>query len=540
MKVNLLFKNKTLFLLFLISTFISSCVKEGDFDFDKMVKNQYDPVFAAPFVNSRLYLQDILKDTSGIVQVNTDNTLKLVYSSKNLVSIMAKDLFEIPNQSVETDTSNMALFAPIGDSNYYSITKPYSFELPKPGQRLDSCFIKNGKLKLKINTDINHSGRITLTIPNIKYPNGNVLKVEIPIQYTNQSIPYVVEIPDIDLSGCAIKFGNAPGQNNELVFKYEHWLYKDGNPYNNPYFIQLNDSIVNISYNKLFGYIGQYDFPLGDTTDINVFNTQLAGQFELNNVKVGINLKNSYGLPIQIKVDKIQAQNGNSVVNVTDFPATNPFDINYPDINQVGQSVSTIIPMTQSFHLANAVNISPKRIIYQVSGKSNPTNNPNIQNFVLDTSKFDVGIEVELPMEGKVGGFVLQDTLAFELSKINEIKEISFRINTNNAFPLDANLQVYFTDILYNVLDSLITTGGEVIKSGIVNPVTQLVVTPTSKLTLVDVPRNRLDKIAIAKKMIIRAKLVSYNYDGNQVVKITNNDYIDIKMAMKAKLNINQ
>jgi hypothetical protein len=41
-----------------------------------------------------------------------------------------------------------------------------------------------------------------------------------------------------------------------------------------------------------------------------------------------------------------------------------------------------------------------------------------------------------------------------------------------------------------------------------------------------------------AKKLIIRAKLYSYNYP-NQVVKLFNDNYINVKIGMKAKFKLN-
>ena len=541
------FRKKLKYLLFSLSILllflISSCVKDGDFEFDKLAQNQFDPTLAAPFINSKLTLKDILKDTSGIIQVDIQtNALKLVYNSDNMVSVMAKDLFEIPDQSIQTDTSNLVLIPPTGDSNFYSITKPYSFQLPKPEQKLDSVFIKHATLKLSINTDINHKGRVKLTIPNMKFPNGQNFRVEIPIDYNGGTTPYVINIPPIDISGCKITFNNLPGHRNEVIFKYEHWLYKDLiNPYNSSYFIQVNDVLENISYDKLVGYIGQYEFPMGDTTEISVFNTQLEGNFELDNIKIGGKIENSFGLPLELKVDKLQAQNGSVIRNINDFPSPNPIPINSPTPAQIGQTVTTTISPVVSTDLANAFNISPKKIIYKVTGKANPANDSSISNFIIDTSNFKVSFNIEVPLEGKVGGFVLQDTIGFDLAtKIKEVDEVTFKIYTNNAFPLDAYVQVYFTDNLFHVIDSMITNNTSVIQSGNIDPVLHTVTSARATTTEVVISKERVRKIESlnTQKLIIKARLTSGSYSNNQIVKITNNDFIDVKLGMKAKVNI--
>lgn len=527
---------------FLLLLFLFSCVKEGDFEFDKLASNQYDPTIAAPFVSSRISLKEILNDTSGFIQTEiADNSLKIVYDTIK-DSKMAKDLFIIDNQNLVSDTSNMVFpVIPANDSTSYSITRPYPFTMPKPGQRLDSVFIKTATLKLDINTNINHSGKIQLTTPNITYPDGHSFSVLIPLTYSGGTTQVY---QDIDISGCKIKFNNTPGHPNELIFKYNHVIYGDGNanlPLNS---IHLKSDITDISYNKLIGYIGPYDITFQDTINIPEGNIKELLQY-ISFYKIGLSsdLTNSYGLPIDIHFDTILAITPTGNVLVTNFPLANPTGISHPTINQIGQSINTAIPFQQNPSLITAINKSPSKIIFKVTGKLNPgsaTSPPTTTNFVLDTSKFRVGVHVELPLEGKINGFVHQDTIGFDLAeKIRNADEVSFKINTINAFPLDANVQVYFADFSCHIIDSMITNGDNIIRSGIVGA-NHLITSATSKLTDIVLSKERIRKIQTmnTRNLIIKGKLTSYN-NGSQDVKITNDNYLDIKLGMKVKINSN-
>ena len=536
----------TIICIFIVGVFLQSCVKDGDFDFKKLAKNQYSPTLAAPFVNSRLTLKDILKDTSGIIQVNSDNSLKLVYSTNNLYSVMAKDLIIIPDQSIQTDTTNIPLFPPIvGDSSYYSIVKPYSFAMPEAGQKVDSIYFKSAKLSLLIQSNINHSGKIDLTIPNIRNQSGTIF--QIPIAYTYDTInnPTTYTIPKtLDLSGYTVFFDNSPGHTNELTFNYKHWIYGDHQPNIGGYYIHLNDTIKDIQFGKLFGYIGQYTFNLKDTTFFDVFtNNTLMDNLQINNVNVGIKYSNSYGVPVQVSVDKFQAYSNTNTVAVHDFPNPNPFTLNYPKVipYQVGQTINGTIPTTgtvQSTDLANAINIAPKFIVYNVTGKTNPTGSTTEENFVLDTSKFTVGVNIEVPLEGKVGGFVVQDTIDFNFDKTDQIDQASFKVVTTNAFPLSADIQVYFANQISQPIDSLIVTGQQIIVSGIVDPITKKIISPSTRISDIVLSTSQILKLKYTKKLIIKAKLFSYNYP-NQVIKIFNDNYIDVKLGVKAKFKVN-
>ena len=532
--------------IILLLILVQSCVKDGDFDFKKMAQNQLSPTIAAPFVNSKLSLKDIIKDTSGIIHVNFDQSLKLVYSTNNLYSIMAKDLFVIPDQIIKTDTSNFNFVAPpLGDSTFYSIITPYSLQMPDTSQkqRIDIVYLKSALLKLLIETNVNHSGRIELTIPNIRNNQGDTFKIQIPNHYSPiiTPIPYTIPV-NFDLTGYTIYLNNSPGHTNEITFYYKHWIYGDNNFNGINYYTHLNDSITNIQYGKLFGYIGQYDFNLKDTTFFDIFtNNTLLDNLQINNINVGVKYTNSYGLPVLVKVDKFQANSGTKIVNVHDFPIPNPFSLDYPKVSlhQVGQTITGSIPAVQSTDLASAINIAPKYIVYNVSGKSNPTGSTSEENFILDTSKFTVAVNLELPLEGTVGGFVVQDTIDFSLDKISQIDEVTFKILTTNDFPLSADMQVYFANQICIPIDSMITTPGQqIVVSGIVDPTTRKVISPSTKMTEVYIDNTRVQKLKYAKKLIIRAKLYSYNYP-NQVVKLFNDNYINVKIGMKAKFKLN-
>ena len=100
-------------------------------------------------------------------------------------------------------------------------------------------------------------------------------------------------------------------------------------------------------------------------------------------------------------------------------------------------------------------------------------------------------------------------------------------------------MQVYFANQICIPIDSMITTPGQqIVVSGIVDPTTRKVISPSTKMTEVYIENTRVQKLKYAKKLIIRAKLYSYNYP-NQVVKLFNDNYINVKIGMKAKFKLN-
>jgi hypothetical protein len=148
-----------------------------------------------------------------------------------------------------------------------------------------------------------------------------------------------------------------------------------------------------------------------------------------------------------------------------------------------------------------------------------------------------------MPLYGLLNGFWLQDTINFEINKLDNIEQIEFKINSTNHFPIDAEMQVYFADSRYRVLDSLIYPDDDpiVLKAAPVGgPPDYRVIEypPPQEYTFIPEPltRNRLDKLENCKKLIIRPKLSTYQ---QRLVKIYSDYTIDVKIGTRVKLKSN-
>ncbi len=94
---------KNLIVLFsVISIIVSSCMKD-DYDFKNISLDNYNPAIAAPLVNTRLTLHDLIEDQlnsdTSIISIDEDSLLWVTYSSK-LFQMGVSDLFEISNQNI--------------------------------------------------------------------------------------------------------------------------------------------------------------------------------------------------------------------------------------------------------------------------------------------------------------------------------------------------------------------------------------------------------------------------------------------------------
>lgn len=169
---------------------------------------------------------------------------------------------------------------------------------------------------------------------------------------------------------------------------------------------------------------------------------------------------------------------------------------------------------------------------------SNPAG-PTNSNFVTDSSRFKVDMEVALPFWGTAQNFVLMDTIPFGVdSALSEnIESVLIRLFNSNGFPMDIDLQAYLTDSNFVKLDSLIIPNQLLLKSAIVNTTTGLVQSPSESKYDIVVTDTRLSKLKETTHMLIKA-VASTTNNGSTNVKIYSHYKLDIKLGTQIKFKV--
>ncbi len=300
--------------------------------------------------------------------------------------------------------------------------------------------------------------------------------------------------------------------------------------------ITLSESLTAMKFDRIFGDIGQQSLsPDKDTVAISIFKNSIgSGSFTLVDPSVKISISNSYGVPIGANIAQLDGYNP----GVTTYPITgspNPLPINSPAFNQIGQTLTTSFTLDKTnSNIVPVVNNTPKFLIYKVNSLSNPSG-PTHTNFVIDSSRFKVDMEIDLPLWGTAKDFVLMDTIPFTMDpKISDdVESALLRTYNSNGFPIDINMQIYFVDTLYTKLDSLVIPNQLIIKSGNVNA-SGIVTSPTEKIYDAVVTKARLQKMKTTKYMLIKA-MASTTYGGANV-KIYSNYRLDVKMGLQVQI----
>ena len=533
------FKNKNILAAIFIISFFSACIKDN-FDFNKLAKIEWNPNIAVPLVYSTLTVQDILtkNDKSGVIYVDSTNFCTLVYQG-NLFSIIASELVKIPDQDIPPFTASLDLSQiPILLSNA-TITIPYSQTINfTPGTnnpKMDSIVFKSGMLDLKLNSDFRFNGKVKIEIPTAR-KNGKMFSETLTLNYTG-NVPVVANLA-VDLTGYQFDMTKGGTTYNQFVVNYELTLSGSGPAPTTSNKVVMSGSFKNLNFGRIFGDLGQ--LPLSadkDTVDVSIFKNAIgSGLISFVDPRLKMILSNSYGIPINATIAQLDAYTPGAIpFQVTGFP--NPLPLYSPGMNQIGQTLTGSFTLNNmNSNLATIIKKIPQSFIYKIDSKTNPSGATH-NNFILDTSRFKVDLEVQLPLWGTAKDFVLIDTADFKLEEnlTSEVESATIRTFNSNGFPMDVAMQVYFADSTYKKLDSLVIPYQLILRSALVNPVTGKVVSPTEKIYDVSISGERVAKLKTAKYLLIKATATTTS-GGNTNVKIYTNYKIDVKLGVQAQI----
>lgn len=518
--------HKMAFRVFFLSVFMLVKLASCDFSYleiKELPEINYQPVFAVPLVNSSLGVSDMIPEKEqGLVRTGSDKLLSLVYKN-NLLSATGAMLYNLPSQMYP---ANFAASPPT-QGTVPAITRTFSFSTGN-NDRLDSLKFQTGQMQ------------VFLSVPNLA-ANGYqaMVTITIPGSYNSQRQVFTMQVPangnaTANLEGFTIPFYSSGTTHNLFDVRYQVTFSGAGTPTNAPYTFNFNQTFAGLSLNKMVGVLAQRSLFLGGI-DINLglFSSSIAGNITLEDPKLRINAKNSFGTPLRITANNLRFSHSGNQVAVTGFPS--PWSIPAPAINQMGQTITTSVVLNrQNSNVHEAVAIKPVNLHASFTSILNPGG--TLKAFVAHDSQLDMEVEIELPLWGGVGGFTLQETIDLGRNdSITEVEWLELRLEFANHFPVDLNMQIEFADsnmvvkskLWENVSDFNIVGAAQVDAQGNVTA-------PQRKVSTVMLNQQQVLAFLNSRNLIIKARLNTTN-SGLTPVKIFSDQKLDVRIGARMK-----
>jgi len=535
-------------LLIAITIWFTSCYKDK-LDFSKLSTNiNWNPNVAVPAVHSSLTIRDILRDydTTNLFVEDQTGFLYLMYH-KQVFSLPASDYITLPDQSFSDNfTGTEFISQGFPATSPATVTKTYTHVmlLQLASDSFDSIIFKNGTFSLDVSSTFLHTGLLTVTFPTV-LKNGLPYSKTVNISTSTGTFTYNQSF--YDLADYHADLTN-PGF-NQLPVELSLTFVNSGNTVSPSNQVNVNMSVNTLQYKAIFGNIGQRNIPIQeDTVNVELFNNTMQGNLYFVNPKIRLFINNSFGVPFSASFSdfKIYSSVSNTYVTYS-FPSSyNPTIIGAPFNYSDAPVVTPIILDTLNFpNIRTIVSEYPRYVHVTTNATSNPIGTSQY-NFIKDTSKLSVDLEVELPLWGRASWWILQDTLDFNFSDyykdstvdLHNVDWVKFHLNILNGMPTEAGVQVYLTDSLYNIIDTIFTPENmNIVASGILGS-NGKVIAPTRKTSDVIYYGSRLANLQNVKKALVRGYVHTTNV-GATIVRFYSDYALDVKMGVQVQAKIN-
>lgn len=510
------------------------------FEFDKIKVDELRPEYAVPLINSSLTMEDILmnEDTAGVISTGSDGVLEILYEG-NVISNLGATNVPLPNIS-ETTSINSIPSPPPGTQVTIPTKDTITYSIQN-GTEVDSLLLKEGKLALNFTSTVRHQIDVTVTFPGFRDQNGVILQKIIsipPYDGINPTVRATIETLDnylIDFTLNGTSF-------NKIPFDIEATITgATGVPPGVTGNLQLTTEFRNLEFKEFNGYLGTEPIDLQeDTILIALFKNFDRGRFYLADPVLDIRVANSYGMPINLNFNYLDAitPDGPSPKKAIDLGANNPISLLYP--TKYGTEYTNVRLNNTNSNIPEIISDLLKEIAFDADAHPNPAGNLGHRHFFSDTSGIGLDVKLRLPLTGYASGFTLEDTVDFEFDIADELESGLVRTRVSNGFPLEGKLQLIFADENYNKLDSLFSNGQQsIIPAAPINSdgrATDKVDQNTDAI----LTTQKLKKIKDSKYLLLRAELETTNGASSvpDTVKFLPEYKLDVAIGLKASILI--
>ncbi|MBW6496906.1 MAG: hypothetical protein K0B09_00825 [Bacteroidales bacterium] len=495
------------------------------FEIDELPDYQYSPVFAFPLVNSSLTISDFVPDDDeDLIEVGDDQLISLVYSDR-LVSTTGALLYSLPNAQYPANFSA----SPPGKNTLQTFTRTFAFETGHADE-LDSLGFGQGVFSLQVSAPglaaDGYQATITLTIPGSYNQSGQPFSMEVNANGTAEK----------SMIGYTIPFYSSGTQHNQFDVHYQVEFSGQGNPANAPYTFNISQQWVGLQLEKMFGTLATRILNIGGMgIDIGIFSSDFEGEIVFEDPRLRLMAANSFGFPINVTASDLYLEHDDQSVEIIGFPS--PWTIQAPGINQMGQPLVTSFVLNRAnSNIFDGVEIYPETVYSSFLSELNPGQE---KGFVLEDSRLDVLVELELPLYGIASGFSLKDTIEFSRNdSITEIEWIELVVDVVNGLPLDLFLQLGFADEDYTVQVELfegvddfnLVAAAQVDGSG-------NVISPERKNTKIYLNEQQSIAFLNSPNLILSARVLTAN-QAQTSVKVYDYQTLDVRIGARVKAKV--
>lgn len=522
-----------------VAGMVSSCMNLDDYDFERLSEVKWNPDYAVPLIHGSLGINNLLNEEDSAALLEYEDGLYYLVYEDLLESRDLNDLIGIPDNSTAKNYMVPAAVTIPAHTAQDIHHVQEELDLDIGPEQLHEAGIKSGSLSYSISTTIDASVNVEVTFPTVKDSNGEPLAI-VANFYQGQLFQTVSD--QVDLGNRIMDFTQLTPAYNKFPFIFKATVHTGAEPVlvDPTDFFELNLNFSDIQYRFVTGYFGKktVDIP-GDVVKIGFLgDTFDDADISIKDVKIDLKVVNEYGISGEVSFDVFEARKAGDAIQVYTDPES-PVAITSP--SHPTESSSTEVSVTNG---AEIFNFMPEELYYKTSATINVDDIPVI-NYLTDTSNFAVYFRTEIPLHGSIQKISLNDTLDISLGEdLNEtdVEKALVKVNVVNEFPVNANVQLYFTDENYAIIDSLFPENQtNVVKAAKVDDNGDPVTNGAGEYDeLIEIDQDKFDNLMKASHILLKADLSTTRNEDNTYpnVKFKSGYRVYINLGIQTKLNL--
>lgn len=518
--------------LFLCLAFIlASCLEEID-GIDKIEDPSFAPSIDFPLVNSDFSMEEFLTEGESKAKIVDQQGLLVLTYDDTVTTPSAEGFFSLPDQQspVLSITGPEVSFPSPGAT--VTVTKNLTFAFtPANSEALDSVLIKAGQMLFQMSSTFPANISLDVNITSLKLQ-GAAFQRNFTFNGAGS------QNPSFNLQGSSFDLTRNGTTTNTVSLSITATITDTGQPINNTHRLDFSFGLDNLGFRAIFGDLGSNSTQItADSLNVDIFNNTLtSGTFELLDPLVRLTMQNSFGVPLGFDIQNIAVWKGSTKTALSGAAAsapTNPYRLNAPSYNQIGQAVTSEINVNAgNSNLSQLISSFPQYLGYQFDLALNPAPVTS-KHFVLDDSKVVVAVHLELPLHGKVSALSISKQFDFSGLGIDDVAQSKIKVKTTNESPLDTKLQIFFLDNGGQVLDSLFAERS-FLKGAAIGP-DGFTTNAEEVIKEVTITQAKIDRIEQAEYLVMTAVMFTSN-NGTVPVKFSTADKLKVSVGVNTRI----
>lgn len=486
----------------------------------------WDSDLLFPVAKGRISLTDLIPDS--LLQIGDDDVTHLVYED-DIFNLEIDSLFTIPDTSIRESFLFPVPGGPfIIEPGFEVVSLQETFNFDMDEVQLREVDVKAGVINYVAKNYIDGELLLQYEIPGVT-KDGESFVIEATIGPGSSTNPTIIE-GVLDLSGYHMDLMGEDGVAfNQMVSVTNVSVHPDAAE---PATVFGNDSVSitldfispSISYAR--GFFGQELTTFDDTSAFDAISSLISGGLALNDISLGLTLRNFVGVDAQARFDQLKA------INTVDGTAV------YLEHPEIGEELN----ITRAFD--NNGNVEPTEYAFQLNGDNsnietfieilpnaleisgefevNPLGNVSGSNdFIYSAKPIEAILNLDVPLCVGLDQLTLRDTLSIDFDEELNVSG-KIHIYATNGFPFSADISVEVVDMQANSLASLVAESD--LDPAYIEDDELVEVESTLALEFV---QGDVDQINSSNQLVIT---VVFDTQGNEA-KIEASHYLDVKIV---------